>query len=78
MAPPDGPVVLHLDVDVIDAAELPGLLFPVSGGPSRDAVLAAVRRILDSGQVVALDIACPWYPGQDNDNRARLLAELTG
>jgi arginase len=76
--PPDGPVVLHVDLDVIDAGELPGLLFPVSGGPSRSAVLAAVRRILDSGRVVAFDLACPWHPGQDDDNRARLLAEIAG
>lgn len=75
---PDRPVVLHVDLDVIDAGELPGLLFPVSGGPSANAVLAAVRRILDSGQVVAFDLACPWHPGQDDDNRARLLAEITG
>ncbi|TVT24612.1 arginase family protein [Amycolatopsis acidiphila] len=77
-AAPEGPVVLHVDLDVIDAGELPGLLFPVSGGPSRDEVVAAVRRVLDSGQVVAFDVACPWHPGQDNDNRARLLAEITG
>lgn len=74
---PDAAVVLHVDVDVIDAAELPGLLFPASGGPARDTVLAAVRRVLESGRVVALDIACPWEPGQDTENRRALLAEIT-
>ena len=33
---PDGPLVLHVDVDVIDARELPGLLFPAPEGPSTD------------------------------------------
>lgn len=75
---PDAAVVLHVDVDVIDAAELPGLLFPVDGGPTREAVLAAVRGVLASGRVVALDVACPWKPGQDKENRRALLAEIAG
>jgi arginase len=74
---PDGPVVLHIDLDVIDADDLPGLLFPVSDGPSASAVVDAVRRIVDTGQVVALDIACPWHPA-DDPRRAALLAALIG
>ena len=31
---PDGPLILHIDVDVTDPAELTGLLFPAPGGPS--------------------------------------------
>ncbi|GHF43243.1 arginase [Amycolatopsis bartoniae] len=77
VGPPDEPVVLHVDLDVIDGAELPGLWYPAPDGPSRAEVVAAVRRVLDSGQVVALHIACPWEPGQDEENRSRLLAELT-
>jgi arginase len=72
---PEGPVVLHVDLDVIDAAELPGLLFPAPGGPSTSAVVEAVRRIRDSGQVVALSIACPWHPA-DDPRRAELLTTL--
>jgi len=74
---PDGPVVLHIDLDVIDAEDLPGLLFPVPGGPSAGAVVDAVRRIVDTGQVVALDIACPWHPA-DDPRRAELLTALIG
>jgi arginase len=77
---PDGPIVLHVDVDVIDAGELPGLRFPAVGGPSTDAVLGAVRRVLDTGRVVALDIACPWYPSRDDQDltvRTALLSALT-
>ncbi|MEV4412562.1 arginase family protein [Catellatospora sp. NPDC049609] len=76
---PPGPLVLHLDLDVIDPADLPGLRFPVPGGPSADAVLAAARRVLATGRVAAIDVACTWYPdGRDDTGlRARLLAELT-
>ncbi|SFK63438.1 arginase [Amycolatopsis sacchari] len=75
---PEGPVLLHVDLDVIDSAELPGLLFPAPDGPTRSAVLTAVRRLLDSGRVAALHVACPWEPGRDQENRRRLLSELTG
>ncbi len=78
---PDGPVILHVDVDVIDAGELRGLRFPASSGPSTGAVLRAVDRVLATGRVVALDIACPWHPARDDRTlaaRAALLAALTG
>ncbi|MFC7613848.1 arginase family protein [Actinokineospora soli] len=76
---PDGPLLLHVDLDVVDAAELTGMKFPAPGGPSAGAVLAAVRRVLDTGRVVAVDIACPWHPARDAveaADRARVLAEL--
>jgi arginase len=75
---PAGPVVVHIDLDVIDSAELPGLRFPAPGGPPTASVLAAVQRVLDSGRVVALDIACPWHVGgkDDAEIRRRLLATL--
>lgn len=75
---PDGPLLLHIDVDVIDSGDLPGLKFPVPGGPSRDAVLASVRRVMATGRVAALDIACPWHlpEGDDTAVRTRLLDDL--
>ncbi|MBQ6644417.1 MAG: arginase family protein [Saccharopolyspora sp.] len=76
---PAGPIVLHIDVDVIDCGELAGLRFPVPNGPSRSTVVDAARRVLATGRVVAVDIACPWYPARDEHEiatRARLLDEL--
>ncbi|MCT9008495.1 arginase family protein [Streptomyces sp. NPDC054766] len=75
---PDGPLFVHIDVDVIDAGELPGLKFPVGGGPGYAAVLSAVRRIRATGRVVAVAVSCPWHSGEETANgiRARLLADL--
>lgn len=76
---PDGPVILHIDLDVIDPAEVPGLRFPAPGGPSRTAVLAAVQRLTSSGRVNVLDVACPWFEPTDEDQqriRRALLTEL--
>lgn len=66
---PPGPLVLHVDLDVVDSAELTGLRFPASGGPSADAVLAACERLLATGLVVAFDIACPWWPASSDEER---------
>ncbi|MCD0451032.1 arginase family protein [Actinocorallia sp. API 0066] len=60
---PDGPIYLHVDFDVIDCEELPGLLFPVPGGPSRKKVAKAIRKVLETGRVVAVGGACTWHAG---------------
>jgi arginase len=69
-AAPDGPFVLHVDVDVIDAGELAGLRFPAPEGPSADVVLAACGRLLASGRVVAVDVACTWQAARTEEERA--------
>lgn len=77
---PEGPLILHIDVDVIDPHELPGLRFPAAGGPSKHAVLQAARQVLATGRVVAVNVACPWnraLQAEDVATRTELLAELT-
>jgi arginase len=76
---PPGPLVLHVDVDVIDPADLPGLKFPVPGGPSTDEVLAACGRVLATGRVVAVHVSCPWWVATDREQdvtRERLAARF--
>jgi arginase len=60
---PDGPLYLHVDFDVITPDDLPGLLFPAAGGPSRDAVGAAIQRVIATGRVAALGLGCTWHSG---------------
>src|SRR4030095_14967357 len=38
---PDGPLYVHVDLDVVDAEALPGLRFPAGGGPDLAAGFAA-------------------------------------
>jgi arginase len=61
--PPDRPCYLHVDVDVCDPAELPGLLFPVPGGLALARLGAAVAGVLASGNVVAIGLACTYRAG---------------
>ncbi|GAB3842341.1 hypothetical protein GCM10027610_052990 [Dactylosporangium cerinum] len=60
---PDGPLYVHLDMDVIRPADLPGLRFPTPGGPSAAQVADALRLLVDTGRVAAVGIACSWLPG---------------
>jgi arginase len=62
---PDGPFYLHLDLDVIDPAEVPGLRYPAPGGTSPAQLAGALRWLLGTGRVAAVGLACTWFPGHD-------------
>jgi arginase len=62
---PDGPLYVHLDLDVIDPVGVPGLRFPAPGGPNSTQVTAALGALLATGRVAAVGIACTWHPGHD-------------
>lgn len=76
---PDGPLYLHLDADVIDPRDVPGLLFPVPDGPPLTAVAAGVRAVLATGRVVAVGVACTWRAGSGAEQvLAPLVREIVG
>jgi arginase len=63
---PGGPLYVHLDLDVIDPAQLPGLRFPAPGGPSPAQVTGALHALLRTSRVAAIGIACTWSPGHSS------------
>jgi arginase len=72
---PPSPVYLHVDVDVTNPDDLPGLLFPAAGGPGLAAVIAAVRAIVAAGGVAAVGLACTYRPGSGTHRQLAGLAE---
>ena len=60
---PGGPLYMHVDLDVIDAAGLPGLRYPAPGGPDAAELADALRMLLATGQVAAFYVGCTWHPG---------------
>lgn len=60
------PVYLHIDVDIIDGAELPGLRYPVSPGPGLGLVEDCLAGIMATADVAGACIACTWSPGHLN------------
>lgn len=73
---PTGPVVVHVDLDVLDPTVVRGLRFPAAGGVTVESLVAALRRIAESREVVALDIAATWHddPSPDDEHGAVLAA----
>lgn len=53
---PEGPVFVHVDADVVDPGDLPGMRFPAAGGPSLASVADALRRVTATGRVAAASI----------------------
>jgi arginase len=62
---PDGPLYVHVDLDVVDGAQLPGLRYPTPRGPDVGHVADALSLLLGTGRVAAFGIACSWFPGHD-------------
>lgn len=59
---PSGPLYVHLDLDVVDPADVSGLRFPVPGGPGLAQVAGAMRMLAETGRVAAVGVACSWHP----------------
>jgi arginase len=73
------PVYLHVDVDVIDGPQLPGLRFPVDAGPAFRRVEDCLAAIVTAAHVTAAGIACAWLPEHINDPATReAIARLAG
>ena len=64
------PVYLHLDVDVVDSAQLPGLRFPSGPGPSVTQIEECLAAVCATADVGAACIACAWLPGRVSDPAA--------
>jgi arginase len=61
------PVYLHLDVDVIDSGQLPGLRFPAGPGPSVTQIEECLAAVCAATDVRAACIACAWLPDRVSD-----------
>ena len=64
-------VYLHLDVDVIDSAHLPGLRFPSGPGPSLTQIEECLAAVCTAADVTAACIACAWLPDRISDQATR-------
>jgi arginase len=56
------PVYLHLDVDIIDSAQLAGLRVPAGPGPGLTQIEECVTAITGTAEITAACIACTWLP----------------
>lgn len=74
---PPGPLLLHLDVDVADPGDLPGLRFPAPGGPTKADLSMAVAAMAACGRLAAVDVGLTWRPDPHTGSaRADLVREI--
>lgn len=74
--PPDRQIYVHLDLDVVDSGELPGLLYPVGRGPSVADVAESLRHVAATGRVAGLLVTL-WKDQLASDPAQSLEATLT-
>lgn len=77
-----GPVLVHIDLDVIDAREAPAFNYPVRGGPTASQMTAALEGFAAGTDIRMISISA-WSPSKDLDGATgracrRVLAALTG
>lgn len=69
---PDGPLYVHFDADVLDPTDAPAMNYLASGGPPVETVRQVLRRLADTGRVVAVSLSA-WNPAMDGNGRSRQL-----
>lgn len=67
--PPDGPLYVHFDADIIDAQEAPGFLYPVKGGPSAERMRTVIDALMKTGRVAAFSVCASWDSAKDPDGK---------
>ncbi|MHC4992840.1 MAG: arginase family protein [Planctomycetota bacterium] len=67
-------VYVHVDLDVLDAEEVPGHGTNVGGGPDSASLAATVKRLMLEPKVHALGMASVPGPEKDPDGRSRAAA----
>ena len=65
------PVYLHLDIDVIDSAQLPGARFPSGPGPSLAQIEECLAAACATANITGAYIACAWLPEHVSDETSR-------
>lgn len=72
--PPEGPIYVHVDADVVDPQYMPAMNYPAPDGPSLEAVRRALIHLAVSGRVVAFSVSSwnPALPGADEAYEATL------
>jgi arginase len=64
---PPTDVYLHLDVDITDGGDIPGLRFPAPDGPTLSVVEDCLAQIVDGAPPTAACISCAWEPARIAD-----------
>jgi arginase len=66
---PAGPLYVHVDLDVVDPADMPAQNYPAAGGPRLDEVERVLRHLSATGRVAGASFST-WNPALPEADRA--------
>lgn len=75
LVPPDVPIYLHLDLDVVRPSQMPALRYPAAGGPTLEQVGDFIERLAKTGRLVCASIGCTWDPSHAEAREALAATE---
>jgi arginase len=83
LLPAEGPIYLHLDLDVVRPSEMPALRYPAAGGPGLGQVGDFLHGLAETGRLAATTVGCTWDPAHAESREAlaateRLVSRLEG
>lgn len=66
---PVGPLYVHFDADILDAATAPAFLYPVTGGPNATTMQGVLGALMQTGRVVAVSVCASWDTSRDTEDK---------
>lgn len=73
---PSGDLFIHLDVDVLDARQMPAVDFPVTPGVLVSTLASVLTRIADTSRLRGIEVTC-YNPGLDPEQKgAQVISTL--
>ena len=54
---PEAPIYVHVDVDVVDPGDMPGMAFPAPDGPRLGAIAEALTALAETGSLCAVSFS---------------------
>ena len=67
---PEGPLYVHFDTDLLDAADAPAMNYPEPNGPTMASMHKLFQHLAESRRVVAVSLST-WNPALDEDGRTK-------
>ena len=69
---PDGPLYVHMDVDIVNPAEAAAMNYLAAGGPSTKELQTVMKHLSRTEKIAAVSMST-WNPNMDADGQSRRL-----
>jgi arginase len=67
---PNGPLYIHIDMDIINPANAPAMNYLAAGGPSAEELQTVMKHLRRTEKIAAVSVST-WNPKLDEDGQSR-------